>query len=305
VANTPPNDTAPQKISCSSVGKETIMTDHRYDATQINDFRRCAEYYNNRHVKGLVLVGGSKHTDPLAAGSAIHKGVEAWFKTNHTAKAIEAVKLSWGEDDLFLPEKAKYTQGFLCAVMEAYMAAWSDTGFHIANEQWLESGNYGGIVDRLVELNDGVYVMDTKTTSGWVNARYIESFQLSSQFRGYVWLAREAGYDCRGAFLDAIHLDTSYHKVKPSDFVREKILYSDEQIADWHKDMQGTTMAIDVWADVDGDMPSSGDFRWPQNDQRCFDWNRPCPYWRLCTAVIPEHEMEYYEVERWEPWTRK
>ena len=249
-----------------------------------------------------MLDRGSKHSDPLAAGSAIHAGVEAWFSTGDSEKAISAVKASWGEDDLFLPEKAKYTQGFLTAVMAGYADAWpreNDNFKVLANEQWLQSGNYGGIVDRLVEFEDGVYVMDTKTTSGWVNERYIESFQLSSQFRGYVWLARQAGYDCQGAYLDAVHLDTRYHKVKGSDFVREKILYSEEQIAKWASDMMDTQCAINV--------VNFSPYRtvWPQNDQRCFDWNRPCPYWRLCTAVIPENEMEYYKLDKWEPWNHE
>jgi len=277
------------------------MTEHRYDSTQINDFRRCPEYYRRRHVQGLTLVGGNKHSDPLAAGGAIHKGVEAWFETGDVAKAVAAVKADWGEDELFLPEKAKYTQGFLCSVMEGYVEAWKDSSFKVlANEQWLESGNYGGIVDRLVELDDGIYVMDTKTTSGWVNERYIESFQLSSQFRGYVWLARQAGYDCVGAFLDAVHLDTRYHKVKSSDFVREKILYSDEQIEKWRDDRDNTTLQISM-NHMRAVAPEAA---WPQNDQRCFDWNKPCPYWRLCTAVIPEHEMEFYKEEPWMPWIK-
>ena len=279
------------------------MTDHCYDSTQLNDFRRCPEYYNNRHVKGLVLDGGSKHSDPLAAGSAIHRGIEAWFSNGDSKKAIKAVKMAWGEDDLFLPEKAKYTQGFLAAVMAGYADAWpreNDSFKVLANEQWLQSGNYGGIIDRLVEFEDGVYVMDTKTTSGWVNERYIESFQLSSQFRGYVWLAKQAGYDCQGAYLDAIHLDTRYHKVKSSDFVREKILYSDEQISDWLLDCRRTTSEIRGLTEQ-VHYPSLSR-KWPQNDQRCFDWHRPCPYWRLCTAVIPENEMDYFKEERWEPW---
>ncbi|KKL57062.1 hypothetical protein LCGC14_2239200, partial [marine sediment metagenome] len=133
-------------------------------------------------------------------------------------------------------------------------------------------------------------------TSGWVNERYIESFQLSSQFRGYVWLARQAGYDCQGAYLDAIHLDTRYHKVKASDFVREKILYSEEQIDDWFLNAAWTI------SQIEGEEQGHG--KWPQNDQRCFDWNRPCPYWRLCTAVIPENELDFYKEERWEPWKK-
>ena len=278
---------------------------HCYDSTQLNDFRRCPEFFNNRHVKGLVLDGGSKHTNPLAAGGAIHKGVEAWFGHDCPScheHCVKAVKVAWGEDDLFLPEKAKYTQGFLTAVMAGYADAWpreNDSFKVLANEQWLQSGNYGGIVDRLVEFEDGVYVMDTKTTSGWVNERYIESFQLSSQFRGYVWLAKQAGYDCQGAYLDAIHLDTRYHKVKTSDFVREKILYSDEQIASWRSNCiytQDTIRGITI------EIPEGEGGRWPQNDQRCFDWNRPCPYWKLCTAVIPENELDFYKEERWEPW---
>ena len=281
------------------------MTNHRYSSTQLNDFRRCPEFYNNRHVKGLVLDGGSKHSDPLGAGDAIHKGVKAWFSTgldNPTA-AINIVKAAWGEDDLFLPEKAKYTQGFLTAVMAGYAEAWpreKDSFEVLANEQWMQNGNYGGIIDRLVEFEDGVYVMDTKTTSGWVNEKYIESFQLSSQFRGYVWLAKQAGYDCQGAYLDAIHLDTRYHKVKASDFVREKILFSDEQICRWEEDSKVTRDAIKElkqYSRIVGDA-----VLWPQNDQRCFDWNKRCPYWKLCTAVIPENEMDYYKEERWEPW---
>ena len=149
------------------------MSDHCYDSTQLNDFRRCPEYYNRRHCQGLVFDGGSKHTDPLEAGSAIHKGVEAWFSDYLSdERAVKAVKAAWGEDDLFLPEKAKYTQGFLTAVMAGYAEAWpreNDSFKVLANERWMQSGNYGGIVDRLVEFEDGVYVMDTKTTSGWVN----------------------------------------------------------------------------------------------------------------------------------------
>ena len=282
------------------------MTD-TYDSTRINDFRRCPEFFHNRHVKGLVLDGGSKHTDPLAAGGAIHKGVEAWFATKvllpRLGNATTAVKMAWGTDDLFLPEKAKYTQGFLTAVMAGYADAWpreKDNFKVLANEQWLQSGNYGGIIDRLVEFDDGVYVMDTKTTSGWVNERYIEAFQLSSQFRGYVWLAQQAGYDCHGAYLDAIHLDTQGHKVKRGDFVREKILFSDEQIQSWLLDKEKTRRDIEDLHPLEGRR-----LQWPQNDQRCFDWNRPCPYWKLCTAVIPENEMDYYKEERWEPWTQK
>ena len=272
---------------------------HCYDSTQLNDFRRCPAFFQHRHVKGLVLDGGSKHSDPLAAGSALHSGVEAWFGRDCPScheHCISAVKASWGTDDLFLPEKAKYTQGFLAAVMAGYADAWpreNDSFKVLANEQWLQSGNYGGIVDRLVEFEDGVYVMDTKTTSGWVNERYIESFQLSSQFRGYVSLAERG---CTGAYLDAIHLDTRYHKVKPSDFVREKILFSEEQIAAWQRDKIRTIATIEDYR------KHYGDSQWPQNDQRCFDWNRPCPYWRLCTAVIPENELDFYKEKRWEPW---
>ena len=279
-----------------------------YDSTMLNDFRRCPQFFNNRHVKGLVLDGGSKHTNPLAAGGAIHKGVEKWFQGKYFGKvedAAVAVRASWGEDDLFLPEKAKYTQGFLTAVMAGYAEAWpreNDSFKVLANEQWLQSGNYGGIVDRLVEFEDGVYVMDTKTTSGWVNERYIEAFQLSSQLRGYVWLARQAGYDCQGAYLDAIHLDTRYHKVKASDFVREKILFSEEQISSWRSNFLHTQ---DTIKGITIEIPEGEGGRWPQNDQRCFDWNRPCPYWRLCTAVIPENELDFYKEERWEPWKTK
>ena len=289
--------------------EDSCTTDsHCYDSTQLNDFRRCPEFFNNAHVKGLVLDGGSgsNHSNPLAAGSAIHKGVEAWFSSgccpiDDSLKAITAVKAAWGEDDLFLPEKAKYTQGFLTAVMAGYADAWpreNDSFKVLANERWMQSGNYGGIIDRLVEFEDGVYVMDTKTTSGWVNERYIESFQLSSQFRGYVWFAKQAGYDCQGAYLDAIHLDTRYHKVKASDFVREKILFSEEQIGAWLEDRATTQVLVERHKQVKAP-------RWPQNDQRCFDWNRPCPYWRLCTAVIPENEMDYYKEERWEPWKKR
>ncbi|KKL46332.1 hypothetical protein LCGC14_2346610 [marine sediment metagenome] len=296
----PPEDTW-MRCDCAT-HQDLPVTDHCYDSTQLNDFRRCPEFYNNRHIKGLVLDGGNKHSNPLAAGSAIHKGVEAWFSTGDSEKAINAVKATWGEDDLFLPEKVKYTQGFLAAIMAGYTEAWpreNDSFKVLVNEQWMPWGNYGGIIDRLVEFEDGVYVMDTKTTGGWVNERYIESFQLSSQFRGYVWLAKRAGHDCQGAYLDAVHLDTRYHKVKASDFVREKILFSEEQIEAWVQDRDSTMLRANY-------MRSSVTLeRWPQNDQRCFDWNRPCPYWRLCTAVIPENEMDYYKEERWEPWTRK
>ena len=285
-----------------------------YDATMLNDYRRCPQYFNMRHQKGLVRQGGGA-VGAAEAGGAIHAGLEAWFGGATIEVACSALCVeyesragSWGVSS------EKYPLVFLEDVLIAYTEKWpraKEKFIVIANEQWLQDDalRYGCVLDRLVKQGAVTMPMDTKTTAMYFGKNYFEKFQLSTQLRGQVVIS-QLHFEgvANGVLVDAIHLNTRNHKVKMEHFQRDAVLYSDEQLANFRSDVADQIKLIEAHA-----KPSTaaklagGDFeKWPQHDQRCFDWFKPCPYFLHCTSAWPEvAEEESYEKKEWAPWKRK
>jgi hypothetical protein len=94
----------------------------------------------------------------------------------------------------------------------------------LPTEDELPNFQYCGIIDRVVRFDDGSeYVMDTKTTSGWMNEAYWTKWEQSVQMAGYMALRIVHGHRCDGCYIDAIQVDTRYHKVAPKHLQRQRI----------------------------------------------------------------------------------
>ena len=306
------------------------------DATALNDYRRCPELHRRRHIQHLVPEHRSRGAAEF--GIAIHDGLKPWFDDAGFAVVLEAARASWGPDPLFPTGKVKYTTEFLAAVLEGYAEAWprADDNFDVVrNEQWVEqiinlhkSGRFvtesalkssskicmddtvfvpwGAVLDRQITVRDegGIYPMDTKTTSLYFGRyaksgiEHIDTFQLDTQIMGQVGLLKVEGKDVVGAILDCVHLDTRGHKVKPEHFLRDKVLFEDEQISQWARDVEWTIREIERLKAERGT-----EALWPKHDKRCFDYFRPCEYRRLCLGGDPL-DNGGFKHEIWEPHKR-
>jgi len=299
------------------------------DNTALSDYRRCPEFYRRRHEQHLVLEQSLKGAPEF--GIATHDGLRVWFDDGGLAASQLAAVASWGPDELFPKGKVKYTTEFLESVLDGYATAWprEDDPFEVVrNEMWVEheiepqlplsywpdyalgSGpptlSWGAVLDRQILLRDegGVYPMDTKSTSMYFGRyakfgiEHIDTFQLSTQLMGQVGLLKVEGHDVAGAYIDAIHLDTRGHKVQPSDFLRDKVLFDDDQISQWARDVEWTIRELERLKEERGT-----DALWPKHDQWCFDFFRPCEYLKLCTGGDPL-DTEGFKREVWEPHKR-
>ena len=298
-----------------------------YDATSLNDFRRCPALWQQRHGLGLVKVYDIP--DAADAGAAWHVGMRAWFGAPTSELALPlaqaALLKAWGEEPLLesaLPNKRP--RGLYEAMLRTYAEKWprERDGFEVVrNEEWCEATivphpgsapaqvgelsfpqaptfSYGGIVDRLIRLDGANYVMDTKTTALYLNDAFFASYELSTQLRGYVALELVLGRECEGAYIDAVHVDTRSQKPKPEHFVRwGPIRYDQQRLSAWARDAERTIGEIERYLREEG-----LDSRWEQRDLSCRAWGKLCSYWDRC-SVAPElvHLVPGYKEEPWRP----
>lgn len=281
------------------------MADFIADATAITAFRRCPEYFRLRHRLHLVP---DRIEQPLRAGQAFHAALAKWFADEGLDAAQEALRASWGEEDLLQVEE-KRPRGLYEALLSAYADKWpreSDPFEVVHNERWLEATiggfAYGAIVDRVVRLSDGtVAPMDTKTTGSYFSKGYFEKFRMSTQLIGQVALLQVLGLSTDSvAYVDAVHTDTRYHKVKPDHFSREMIFYPKHVVEGWARDIERTCEQI---LKCDGAPPILQN-HWERREQGCGMWNRLCPYFDRClTHPALADELAGFRIEPWEPRT--
>lgn len=280
------------------------------DATAINDFRKCPEFYRQRHEKGLVPTVFDDI--PLRAGGAVHAALEVWFSSEQSekGKALEALRKSWGpvlQSGFGSNVKEKRPLSLFERIIEKYAEVYprEDEPFKIVkNEEYLEASfngfDYCGIVDRVIQFPDGsTYLMDTKTTSGYVNDNFFDALTLSTQFRGYIALLRKHGTNLDGVFVDTIHVDTRYQNVKTEHFVRRRIGFDDWMLKAWEEDVRSDNDTI-----TDYVYRSGYHERWPQRDQSCMNYNKRCMFYDLCRMpqeLADEKEKLLFKVDPWEP----
>ena len=294
--------------------KEEIIVLITHDASKISDFRRCPEYYRQRHVLGLVADGDGL-PGILQAGSVTHNALWAWFDQPSSALALEAglkvISDEWPEDPLFPKEPVLFTKGYVKMVFEGYAEKWpreKDDFLVVGNEEYLKAtlpaGNeVCGLVDRRILRGgdkDDLFIMDTKNTqSAQLFARMPDGFALSTQMRGYLGMLKAHGHNPRGVYIDGVYWGTRRVKpplVKPGDFKRQYVRYNQDQIDGWARDFEYTLGRIVEL----GKSHATG--RWPQYDTACYAFNKPCQFLERCKATEEEAAvMEGYREDRWEP----
>lgn len=147
-----------------------------------------------------------------------------------------------------------------------------------------------GHLDRVVEFNGGLYVMDRKTASSTIGSYYFDQYNPDNQMSLYTLAARVIySTPVQGVIIDAAQIAVGF-----SRFERGFTHRSDDQIEEWLDDTRQWLHLAENFATVGF---------WPMNDKSCHQYGG-CAFRRVCSKSpkIRQHFLDTdFEVRRWNP----
>jgi len=270
---------------------------NEYDYTMMSTFLTCRRKYKFAHIEGIVP---KVTATPLTFGGAIHKALDEWYKSKNPDKAIEIFKGEYTENKE-LDSKRTHAMG-----------EWMINNYHaryvnqpcttIATEQAftlpLENGNnLIGRLDKIIEWDDVLWVMDHKTTSQ-LGASYFKMHTPNLQFDGYVWAARQLGYNVQGLIVDALlvakGLLESSARSRLTPCARDFAVRSDAAVEEYVREVNGIQRGMDLALEEDN---------YYANYDACTYYGE-CAYRKICMEDpgIRQRVKEMdYEENRWDP----
>lgn len=152
-----------------------------------------------------------------------------------------------------------------------------------------------GHLDRLVNFNDEVFVMDRKTTTTTLSDYYFAQYDPSNQMTLYTIAAQVIlSAPARGVIIDGCQILLD----KPNAFARGFTFRTADQLSEWMTDLRVTLVYAEFLA-------SSGYY--PMNDTSCDKYGG-CKFRSICSKAPSVREVflrndfnQLPESERWNP----
>lgn len=152
-----------------------------------------------------------------------------------------------------------------------------------------------GRIDGLVQYDGSTFVLDHKTSSIG-GPQYFEDFRISAQMHGYVWAARQLGYNAVGLLLDSLICRKPTATGKSIELQRDRYWYTDEAVDEWKLDT--FTHVIDFLEHAMRNV-------WPKATKWCHGKYGTCSYWDVCTSPHNLRESllmsEQFKDVTWSP----
>jgi len=267
------------------------------DYTSLSTFLVCRKKYYWRIVRGIV---GKK--PPLAAefGKCIHLALDVWHKERNIDKAIEAFCTTFVES----PDDEKRTIAIGKKILSLYSEKYAHEGFKVlATEQEfniplpLPPFRLVGRIDKIIEWDGAIMVMDHKTTSR-LGGEFFYKIKPNMQFDGYIYAARQIGYPkCTGILLDALLVAKGL--VVPSQLSRLTPLARDMNFRTEADLVKYIKNVVSILHDLEECYKID---EWYENTESCCDFIE-CPYRRICKEDTDLHERIIAMDFKVEPWT--
>lgn len=296
------------------------------DSTSLGAFKTCPRYYYYSIVCGYTKVGVQIHLD---FGSAAHKVGEIYqrlrFEGLEHEEALEktivkALAYTWDyaasrpafED----PQKNRVS---LTRFAVEYLDHYEKQGnplptIRLANGRpaveltfAFDSGHRSsqneiitlcGHLDRLVSLNEEVYIADLKTTYEAIGQKYAERFTPDNQFTLYTLAGRVVyGRSVRGVILDAVQIGVNFVR-----FQRFPIHRPQPVLDEWLQALPYWTRQMEQCA-KDAEGAPAPEAAFPQNDKACGLYGG-CQFREICgrSPMARKPLMDAtFKIRRWDP----
>ena len=172
-------------------------------------FQSCRVKYDYRYNREIIP------SEPQAAldfGTAIHAGLEFWFKYNTAKGAIEAAVEMGAKRGLSSENLCKVQ-----ALIERYTEIYEHEDFEIIEVEkpfriklqnprtlkYSHTFQFNGKIDGLIKKGSSFYILEHKTTTA-INDCYIRQLEIRAQTALYAAAMEAEGYPIKGAIYDII-----------------------------------------------------------------------------------------------------
>lgn len=283
-----------------------------WDATSIALFKECPRKYYYTIIKGYRPRGDSIH---LRFGILYHTALEEYHKArafgtdhdNSVAQVVlNALRATWDESGGWETGHNLKTRYALIRTVIWYLEEFRNDAAKtviLANgtpavELHFNFPLYNGIslcghLDRIVEFQEGYYVMDYKTTGSTPGSYYFDQFSPDPQMSLYT-IAGQIIYKSpiRGVIIDAAQVAVGF-----SRFSRGVVYRTPALDAEWLADLSAWFALAHSYTDQFPDRP------WPMNDKSCHKFGG-CPFRSICSrdpSVRETFLANDFEVRPWNP----
>lgn len=147
-----------------------------------------------------------------------------------------------------------------------------------------------GHLDRVVEWNDELYIVDKKTTKGYLGDSYFANYSPDTQ----VSLYTIAGQVVLHKNIEGVIIDAAQIQANGSKFMRRPISRSPGQLEEWLNDLVFYLRLLEAYARVG---------YYPQNDQACGKYGG-CRFRQVCSAdpAVRQDILDAFYTKRgWDP----
>jgi hypothetical protein len=150
--------------------------------------------------------------------------------------------------------------------------------------------HYTGRIDAIVSWDGTNFIMDHKTTSV-LGPTFWDDFQLSAQMIGYVWAARQLGYDVKGLLLDVIAGRKPTRTGTSAEYLRQRYWYPEEHVEEWLKD---------VFTQIQDWLEKWSNRYFPKCTKWCIGKYGRCQYFDVCTQKTTDERTAMLSSEAYE-----
>lgn len=291
-------------------------TQWAWDSTSLGDFKRCPRYYQYTMIEGWASREDNLH---LRFGIEYHQALHDYelAKADHMSHdaSVEVATYQllsriyeWDPDTTSKAGQKKNKHTLLRAVvwyLDKFKNDPAKTIEHLGKPALEVSFrwelDYGpnqyeplgspkinpqmymlcGHLDRIVDLNDDIYVMDRKTSSSGLTSYYFSQFEPNNQMTLYSLAGQIVlKTPIRGVIIDAVQV-----KEEP-EFQRSMTYRTPDQMTEWLADLQ-VTLAYAESCAVAG--------YWPQNDTACTMYGG-CRFKGVCSSS-PQVRQKFLEAD--------
>jgi hypothetical protein len=142
-----------------------------------------------------------------------------------------------------------------------------ETQFRIA----VDDGNaFVGTLDRVVVYGDSPWIMDQKTTGGYLNSKYFRGYHLDTQMSMYIWAGQAVLPDAvGGVIIDAVQIQAG-----GSIFGRGLTMRTKSQLEEWYDE---------AMLNIEAARTATRERRFPRNTQSCDKYGG-CSFREICEA---------------------
>lgn len=212
--------------------------------SELSTLSRCEMAWYLRYREGIR----GPAPDAMRLGTLVHVGVQAFWRGDdwreYLAKEVAEDGASWEDIVLSSCDEPVPTAVWLMSRYERHYRSMRDRVKVVAQELYLESEilsfegellQYIGYIDELWEVDNELYVVEHKTYS---RGDRLLTIEVDPQLTNYVWLAKQHGYNVKGAVFDGIYtyrwknkMPTQAQLIEESD----KMFPSKKAATEWAK----------------------------------------------------------------------